>query len=115
MEASMIAKRSPAWWRQFSAVGVLVALSSCSSGSSLPETIDEHEPGALSGELAVYIADFDDGTTETRYMLRDAAGVERRLSFDGEPDIVPGTRIHVWGDEKADVINVAKFKVALRQ
>ncbi len=70
----MIASRTEAWWRPISAVCLLAALASCSSGASAPETIEEREPGAISGELAVYIADFDDGTTETRYMLRDAAG-----------------------------------------
>ena len=66
------------------------------------------------GELAVYIADLDDGTTETHYMLRDEAGEEQRLVFAGEPDIEPGAKLKVWGARTADAIDVAKYKRATR-
>src|SRR5262245_57565994 len=104
----MIASRSEAWWRQFSFVCVLTGLASCSARSSEP-TEDREPPGAITGELAVYIADFDDGTTETRYMLRDAAGNEKRLQFVTAPDLEPGTRLHVWGQEADDAIRVVHY------
>src|SRR5689334_15905195 len=110
----MIASRSRVWWHQFSAAGVLVALASCSSNGFTPEPIEDVEPGAISGELAVYIADFDDGTTETRYMLKDAAGVETKLHFSAEPKVEPGSRIHVWGGPTGDGIRVDQYRVATR-
>src|SRR5438105_4353012 len=111
----MVVIRTRACWQQFSIAGVLVALLSCSSGSTLPEAVEDNEPGAISGELTVYIADFDDGTSETRFMLRNAEGIERKLVFDREPDLEPGAKIHVWGDEANDAINVVKYKIAGRQ
>jgi MYXO-CTERM domain-containing protein len=110
----MIASRSRVWWTQFSAAGVLVALASCSSNGITPEPIEEVEPGAVSGELSVYIADYDDGTTETRYMLKNAAGEETKLHFSSEPSIAPGSRIHVWGGPTGDGIRVEQYKMATR-
>jgi MYXO-CTERM domain-containing protein len=110
----MIASRSRIWWHQFSVAGVLVALASCSSNAYTPEPTEEVEPGAISGELAVYIADYDDGTTETRYMLKNAAGEETRLHFSMEPTIAPGSHIHVWGGPTSDGIRVEQYKVAAR-
>src|SRR5690349_3286559 len=114
MEVLMIARHGHAWWQYGSAAGVLALLASCSSGSTLPEPVEDDEPGAITGELAVYIADFDDGTTETHYMLRDAAGEEQRLRFAVEPDIEPGAKVKVWGARTADAIDVARFKRAVR-
>ena len=53
---------------------------SCSSGSTLPEPVEDNDPGSISGELVVYIATNEDGTGETQYMLRNEAGVERRAA-----------------------------------
>jgi MYXO-CTERM domain-containing protein len=69
------------------------------------------EPGALQGELAVYIADYDDGTTETRYFLRDAKGVEQRLAIAGQFDATPGKKLKIWGQQRGDLLEVAKYKV----
>jgi MYXO-CTERM domain-containing protein len=110
----MIAVHGRAWWQHFSAASVLALLASCSSGSTTPEQVEDDEPGAISGELAVYIADFEDGTTETRYMLRNAIGDEQRLLFATEPDIEPGAKIKVWGTQGAEAIDVARFKRAVR-
>src|SRR5690348_17710503 len=91
----MIGNRSRAWWQHFSAAGVLLALASCSSESiQRAEPVEVDEPGALQGELAVYIADYDDGTTETRYFLRNAEGVEQRLRVAGQIDAAPRSEEH---------------------
>src|SRR5262249_29007931 len=110
----MISKRSRLWWQEFSIAGIVVALGSCSSGATQPEPAEVDEPGSVSGELAVYIADYDDGTTETSYFLRDATGSERRLHFDTEPDITPGERVKVWGTEGVDALEVKQIKVAAK-
>jgi len=108
----MIVSRSRAWWQQFSAAGVLVALASCSSGSTLPEPIEDNDPGSISGELVVYIATNEDGTGETQYMLRNEAGDERRLLFDVEPEVEPGAKVHVWGQASGEAFSVTKVKRA---
>src|SRR5262245_13360951 len=90
--------------------GLLFILVSCSSESVAPlEPFEIDEPGSISGELAVYIATFDDGTNETRYYLRDARGDERRLAFDAVPTIDPGTRLRVWGSASGDTFQVSRL------
>ena len=110
----MISNRSRLWWQEFSIAGVVVALGSCSSGATQPEPAEVDEPGAISGALAVYIADYEDGTSETSYFLRDASGAERRLRFDAEPDITPGENVKVWGADGFDALQVTKIKVAAK-
>jgi len=108
----MIGDRSRAWCQHFSATGVLLALASCSSESiQQQEPLDNDEPGALQGELAVYIADFDDGTTETRYFLRGAQGDEQRLAMQGEMAAAPGKKLKIWGKQRGEFLDVAKYKV----
>ena len=97
------------------AAAILVALGACGGESSLIEPADEAEPGAVSGELALYIADFEDGRTELRYVLRDAAGEEQKLVFKGAPDVEPGARVHIWGQRSGDAIEVMAYKLARRQ
>jgi len=109
----MIATRTRTWWQHFSAAGVLFALASCSSEAVAPPPIvDDDEPGALQGELAVYIADYDDGTTDTRYFLKVAEGDERRLHFSAEPDVTPGARVKIWGHQQGEKLAVTKYKLA---
>ena len=109
----MIAKRTRTWWQHFSAAGVLVSLASCSSESIAPShPFENDEPGSLSGEFNVHIADYDDGTTETRYFLKVAEGDERRLHFSAEPDVTPGARVKVWGSQRADKLEVTKYRLA---
>jgi MYXO-CTERM domain-containing protein len=113
----MITNRSRLWWQEFSIAGVVVALASCSSTTpGTTEVVEPDEPGTVRGELAVYIADYDDGTSDTSYFLRDAAGNERRLRFPTlqEPDITPGETVKVWGKEIADAIEVNAIKIAAR-
>jgi MYXO-CTERM domain-containing protein len=54
-------------------------------------------PGAIRGELAAYVADRLDGTSETRYALRLEGGGQQRLSFPRDPGLVTGAAIVVWG------------------
>src|SRR5258705_1496356 len=61
----MIANHRRVWGRKFSAAGVIACLASCSGP---PKEIEDD--GAIQGELAMYVATFDDGTTETNYTLR---------------------------------------------
>src|SRR5215471_1313059 len=111
----MITNRSRLWWQEFSIAGVVVALASCSSTSpTSTEPVEVDEPGTVRGELAVYIADYDDGTSDTSYFLRDAAGAERRLHFQDPPDITPGETVKVWGKELADGIEVDTIKLAAK-
>ncbi len=82
----------------------LGAVSVPACGGELTATGDD---GVLRGELAVYVADSLDGTSETSYYLRDAHGDEQRLYFTGEPALAPGTRVAVRGTPFADGIQVA--------
>jgi len=107
----MSATRTRSWWLRFSAAGILFSLGSCSSESIPPQLPIDDEPGAIAGELAVHIATFDDGTSETRYFLKQRDGAERRLHFSVEPDITPGAQLKVWGDDRADRIEVTQYKV----
>jgi MYXO-CTERM domain-containing protein len=109
----MLANRTRTWWQHFSAAGVLLAVASCSSEAIAPsQPADDDEPGGLAGELTVYIANFDDGTAETRYFLKVAEGDERRLHFSVDPDVTPGERLKVWGTQRLDKLEVAKYKIA---
>jgi MYXO-CTERM domain-containing protein len=87
--------------------GLFVLLGSCSSESVAPFAYDE--PGTMSGELAVYIADEGDGTSETRYFLRDANGDERRLSFAAAPEVEPGARLRVRGLANGETFDVDRY------
>src|SRR6185503_6546541 len=110
MIANRIRMRRP---RFVLGAGLLFILGSCSSESVAPsEPFEIDEPGSMSGELAVYIATFDDGTSETRYFLRDAKGDERRLRFDASPEVDPGTRLRVWGSTSGDTFEVSRFQRA---
>ncbi len=94
--------------RTSSCFALLVAAASCSSGSTQPS--EEGDPGAIQGELVVYVADYEDHS-ETRYFLRDARGTRRRLAFHGSPPVAPGAQIRVWGAETAGTVQVTSFKV----
>jgi hypothetical protein len=69
------------------------------------------EDGSLNGELAVYVADdVEHGRSETQYVLRAPNGVERRLHFNSDPRLEPGTPIKIWGTDMADGLDVQTFK-----
>jgi hypothetical protein len=79
-------------------------LAACSSearhDSLLQSELDD--PGTLRGHLLVQIADFDDGTTETRYFLRDVEGVNHRLVARGNIDVAPGSSVRIRGVRRPD-------------
>ena len=90
--------------------GLFFILGSCSSESVIStDPFEADEPGSISGELAVYIATFEDGTSETRYFLRDAKGDERRLHFASAPEVDPGTRLRAWGNARGEAFEVSRF------
>src|SRR5258706_3402394 len=90
-------------------VAFVSALASCSA--PVPEREVADDPSAIKGDLAIYIASFDDGTSETRYFLRDATGAERRLTFPSAPDVAPGQKISVRGIESRDSLDVSSFHI----
>jgi len=104
----MVVAHTRNWWLMFSVAGILLSLGSCSSESIPAQLSIDDEPGAIAGELAVYVAKFDDGTAETRYFLKQRDGAERRLHFSVEPDITPGAHLKVWGIGRADSIEVVE-------
>jgi hypothetical protein len=80
---------------------------------------DQTESGeaVLRGELAVYISDTLEGTSETSYYLRDAEGEEHRLlispssaAFAAMREIAPGTPLKVTGTSFADGLDVSHFE-----
>src|SRR5215831_13382586 len=71
-------------------------LASCTpqpTGSSL-----EEDPSAIKGEFVTYVADFEDGHSETWHALRPANGPEIRLDFDTPPNIATGLQVRVRGE-----------------
>ena len=80
-----------------------VALDACSSESrhALPFEAELDQAGTLRGQLVVQLADVDDGTTETRYFLHDAEGVDHRLVVRGSVDVAPGSWIKIRGKRRA--------------
>jgi hypothetical protein len=105
-------QRTRGWHEAYSVAGVLVLLAACAGHSTGDgEIVEVDEPGSVSGKLAIYIADFADGTSETRYVLRGPAGDERRLVFQDQPTVEPGARVRVWGAQTSEEINVTRLKV----
>ena len=110
-----VVKAVRAWKRGcWAALGA--ALAACSSDATLAPSSaqDADEPGTIRGQLVVLIADFDDGTADTRYFLRDAKGVEHRLIVNGNIDVAPGSQIRIRGTWRADGIELASYQ-ALRE
>jgi hypothetical protein len=66
--------------------------------------------GSLRGELAVYIADEPGLASHTQYFLRNASGAERRLLFDVDPRMDPGTPLAVWGTDQGPALRVSSFE-----
>src|SRR5436190_19458902 len=76
-------------------VAPALALAACSGVPAAEPTASPGEPSAevapvrASGELAVYIVRYTDGTSGRQYFLRDA-GSKRRLYFATPPEASPG-------------------------
>ena len=80
-------------------------------GCAPPSEAEASDDGSLRGELAVYIADRPDGSSEKRYFLRRADGTELRLLFDPAPvGLEPGNRVAVQGVPEADALRVTSFQ-----
>jgi MYXO-CTERM domain-containing protein len=97
------------------AIVSLALVVGCTAGApdeSDDEPIDQAPAGAISGKLVTYILDFEDHS-ETQYVLRDAAGREKRLEFPGAPgdNLKPGARLHVWGTDDGQTVHVARYEV----
>ncbi|HXI54486.1 MAG TPA: hypothetical protein VNO55_00375, partial [Polyangia bacterium] len=91
----------------FTLLGAAVGISACAD----PQAADSAgADGAIRGELVVYAIDQMDGASETQFFLRTEDGVEHRLLFELEPDLVPGTQLKVWGVPEADALRVTDVK-----
>jgi hypothetical protein len=76
----------------------------CSSQDATPS-------GAVRGELVVYVADLDDGTSQQQYFLRvkDGELAEQRLWFATDPELESGAVVDIWGIEQRDGIRVSQY------
>jgi hypothetical protein len=98
------------WASVWTALLVVLVLSGCSAEG----TDRDVGTDSLKGELVVYIADFDDGSSEKQYFLRalGSEADERRLVFATDPDLGAGVGIEVKGVARADVFEVLGFELA---
>jgi len=77
------------------------------------EALAPPRPGAVRGELVVYTATYDDGTTDDQFYLR-VGDAERRLLFDREPspDFSGGTKVDIWGQAEGEALRVERYELA---
>jgi MYXO-CTERM domain-containing protein len=82
------------------------------SDSSAPPPASSSEPtgNATEGELVMYVATLDDGTSEHRYGLRQGSAPELTLEFSAPPDFASGTRLRVWGATSGTTMHVDRFE-----
>lgn len=83
--------------------------SGCGDVNDVGSTGGTSDDGSLRGDLVAYTSDELGGPSETRYFLRDQAGIEQRLVFDAvvkAEDLQPEKPIRVWGQQVADVFHV---------
>jgi hypothetical protein len=95
------------------AVAASVATTGCDNAAALNPTQVDDASGALRGVVSRYIADRDDGTSETLTFLRRPDGSELRLFFDrlpADPGLVPETPVSVWGEAAGAGIMVSRFR-----
>ena len=83
----------------------LFALLALLMGCSAEGTDKDLGSDLLTGELVVYVADLDDGTSEKQYFLRVGGSEldERRLVFATDPELTTGAAIEVRGIARADI------------
>src|SRR3954451_18434526 len=101
-------------------LGVLAA--ACATGSeddkapSANTTANEDDPssGSMRGTLVLYMSSFEDGTGDKQYFLRNGKN-ETRLYFATDPDLAPGTPLHVSGEPMNDGLRVENFNYEAEQ
>jgi MYXO-CTERM domain-containing protein len=87
------------------------AVAACDAGgggsSSGPDAT-----GALTGTLRSYVVDVRGGKSRRLRILELGDPVARRvrLAFTGDPDVAPGDRLRVWGDDRGDELVVGRFE-----
>ena len=88
---------------------LLAALAAAACGQSNPSSTPFVDLGnGVGGELQVYIANYEDGTTASLYALKLASGDTMNLVLDDAPDIEPGAYVAVQGTRDAE----GKLRVA---
>jgi MYXO-CTERM domain-containing protein len=92
--------------------GFAVGTVGCSDASSPGSPSSGEVTGnATEGELIMYVATMDDGTSEHRYGLRQAAGPELTLLFDNPPaSFSSGMRLRVSGAIDGTTMHVDNFE-----
>jgi MYXO-CTERM domain-containing protein len=80
------------------------------AGCTPPDGDADPDP-QIEGEIEVRIIDHFDGTSGRAYRLA-RAGTRRslRLQFEQDPDLLPGTRVQVWGRRADDEFAVQGWK-----
>jgi MYXO-CTERM domain-containing protein len=89
----------------------LACVAACTTGID-GDASDVPPPGALRGELVIYTATYDDGTTDDRFALRVGPGDdadERPLVFATRPDVPGGSRIDVWATPSGEGLVVSRW------
>src|SRR4051812_28212777 len=86
---------------------IFAALAAAACGPSEPAPFVEEADG-IGGELQVYIATYDDGSTASLYALKVASGDTIDLAIEEAPSIEPGAYVAVRGTRDAD----GKLRVA---
>jgi len=98
---------------RYGAIALALSCFSNACSSERPGALEEADLGAVKGELAMYIARYDDGHSETTYSLRvnDDALNDRPLIFESDPGLTPGTMLKVWGLDGDEGIKVDRFEL----
>jgi MYXO-CTERM domain-containing protein len=90
--------------------GALGCSSDASGPAPAPASADV-TGSAKEGELVMYVATMDDGTSEHRYGLRQDSGPELTLVFDDPPaSFASGMRIRVSGAVDGTTVHVDQFE-----
>jgi MYXO-CTERM domain-containing protein len=69
------------------------------------------DPSAVTGELVTYVADFNDGHSESWHAVRTQDRGEVRLDFDTPPTALSGSQIRVHGDWAGERLHVRDMDV----
>jgi MYXO-CTERM domain-containing protein len=113
-------RRARLSWNGLLTVGVILAApfvttSGCGEDRTLVQ--DPDATGALTGTVQIYVADYDNGTTERIHFLEVTTPQERavRLRFATDPTLTSGDRLRAWGTaqktQDGDELVVSRFEV----